>query len=45
MAKKKKFSDFIFGSDSDQVETVEDEFYNIKITKIINDKVYAEVVE
>ena len=27
MAKKKKFSDFIFGSDSDQVETVEDEFY------------------
>ena len=28
MAKKKKLSDFIFGSDSDQVETVEDEFYD-----------------
>lgn len=27
MAKKKKFSEFIFGSDGDQVETVEDEFY------------------
>lgn len=28
MAKKKKLSDFIFGSDPDQVETVEDEFYD-----------------
>jgi len=27
MAKKKKFSEFIFGSDPDTVETVEDEFY------------------
>ena len=28
MAKKKKFSDFIFGSDPEQVETVEDQFYD-----------------
>ena len=28
MAKKKKFSEFIFGSDNGDVETVEDEFYN-----------------